>query len=67
MLSMEDARQMVADGDILLQEYRDHYKTTFGKDSSLNDDQLLEVVRQPDDDLDPEDWAKRMLDAEQAI
>lgn len=65
MLTIEEAKDMVKSGDIDLNEYRDFYVKTYHVVCSLTDDEMIEVIRQAEDDMDPEDWAALFKHAEQ--
>jgi hypothetical protein len=58
MLTREEAKIMVADGDIDLDEYRDFYFAVYQVACPLGDDEMVEVIRQSEDDQSPEQWAK---------
>jgi hypothetical protein len=63
-LSLKEARQMVIDGDINLVDYRSHFKRFKGRDTTLTDDQILGVICEAEDDLEPGGWADAMEMAE---
>ena len=66
-LSMEELRQMVEDGDLNLNEYKQLFQQARNRPTTLSDDQLLACVGNFDDDYRGEDAAKLIEAAEATI
>lgn len=64
MSAVDEIRDLVASGDMKLSEYRDHYKAKFGRDTTLSDDRIIEMIAATEDDMPPDEWADLMLSKE---
>lgn len=58
--TVKEIRDLIASGDISLNDYRGHYRKHFNAETTLTDEQLTQMVARSDDDMDPPDWAKFM-------
>lgn len=58
--TIAEMKALVQSGDINLGDYRGYYRKAVGKDTTLTDAQLVEMVARSDDELDPDDWVAFM-------
>lgn len=59
-MSREEAQDLVDSGDLKVELYRGYYRMRFNRDSSLTDEQIIDLVRWAEDDMDPIEWSVAM-------
>jgi len=63
--TLDEARGMSNDGDINIAERKTAYLTFKGYDTRLTDDDILNIERFLDDDVEPDEFVTLMVQAEQ--
>jgi len=65
-LMFDDIADLFKSGDDNVERYKNFYRSTFHRSTSLSDDDIINLVADSQDDDSPEGWAKKMQEIEQA-
>lgn len=64
--ALEEGRELVKSGDLVVETYRQYFIAHYHRDSRLTDDQIIVLVMESSNDHDSATWATLMWTAESA-